>query len=70
MPLQSAPFFRWLQEAVLEPSGIFKTQNSVGYQRVVDAENAGLRPPNPVTNHNTRLSDESRIYLGVKYTHS
>lgn len=70
MPLHTAPFFRWLEEAILEPSGIHKTQNSVGYQRILDAEAAGLRPPNPVTNHNTRLADEPKIYLGTKYTHS
>lgn len=70
MPLHSAPFFRWLEATVLEPSGIFKTQDSVGYTRITDAEAAGIRPPNPITAHRTVLADQKYVHRGTQYTPS
>lgn len=70
MPWHVAPHFRWLEATVLEPSGIFKTQDTVGYTRVTDAESAGIRPPSPITNHNSILADTKYVHRGTQYTPS
>lgn len=47
MPLQIHPYFRSLQIKVLEPSGIFKSTNSLGYSTQNSEEQAGTKPTPP-----------------------
>lgn len=45
MPIHTHPYFR-NKEAALETAGLINKVNSDGYQRIVDAEKAGIRPKN------------------------
>lgn len=64
MPIHIAPFFRSLEKNVLEPSGIYKTLDSLGYTVEVAEENAGNQgqPAPPSTLYKTV------IYQGVSYS--
>lgn len=47
MPIHIHPFFRSLEAKVLEPSGIYKTLDSLGYTVEVAEENSGNQPAPP-----------------------
>ncbi len=47
MPIHIHPFFRSLEIKVLEPSGIYKTLNSLGYSTQLAEEQAGTKPAPP-----------------------
>jgi len=44
-PIHTHPYFR-NKEVAMEQAGLIIPLNSDGYKRVVDAENAGIRPKN------------------------
>lgn len=62
MPIHIHPFLRSLEAKVLEPSGIYKTLDSLGYTEQVAAENAGTQPTPPPRLYKTV------IYEGTSYT--